>query len=66
MNGFLQIIRNSPPEVVGIASSTLCNLLLDFSPSKMVNKSKFVYHGVWLFIEILGYNAIPNKNLVPR
>ena len=32
----LQILENASEEVLVVASSTLCNLLLDFSPSKEV------------------------------
>lgn len=32
----LQLLQNAPDEVLVMASSTLCNLLLEFSPSKEV------------------------------
>ena len=33
----LQLIQEGPDEVLSVASSTLCNLLLEFSPSKEVS-----------------------------
>lgn len=35
----MKILRNSNDEVLTVASSTLCNLLLEFSPSKVVGVS---------------------------
>lgn len=42
-------MQNAPDEVLVMASSTLCNLLLEFSPSKEVhtmnlNKKNWVYN----------------------
>lgn len=37
----IQLLQNAPDEVLVMASSTLCNLLLEFSPSKEVRGSIF-------------------------
>lgn len=34
---WLQVLQNAPNEILVVASSTLCNLLLEFSPSKEVS-----------------------------
>ena len=34
-----QLIQDGPDEVLSVASSTMCNLLLEFSPSKEVRSS---------------------------
>ena len=39
-----QIIQEGPDELLPIASSTLCNLLLEFSPSKEVKLPLTFYH----------------------
>lgn len=33
-----QLLQNAPDEVLIMASSTICNLLLEFSPSKEVHE----------------------------
>lgn len=35
----IQLLQNAPDEVLVMASSTLCNLLLEFSPSKEVGST---------------------------
>lgn len=42
----VQLLQNAPDEVLVMASSTLCNLLLEFSPSKEVRSTifkKYIY-----------------------
>lgn len=41
---FLQVLQNAPDDILVVASSTLCNLLLEFSPSKEVSVTKAQYN----------------------
>lgn len=61
-----QLLQNAPDEVLVMASSTLCNLLLEFSPSKEVhswrrpgfwNESSLVTRSaVWFTAVLVWYN----------
>lgn len=58
-----QLLQNAPDEVLIMASSTICNLLLEFSPSKEVHEYCRILRTICWTHEVSQLTNIKKKTL---